>query len=47
MERKRNSDGRAIDYHSLQVMCQQAIKAVSQGQTVQSVAAVNNTPLHY
>lgn len=36
---KRNSDGRAIDHHSLQVMRQQAIKAVREGQTAQSVAA--------
>ncbi|MEE4460872.1 helix-turn-helix domain-containing protein, partial [Azotobacter chroococcum] len=39
MKCKRNSDGRAIDHHSLQVMRQQAIKAVREGQTVQSVAA--------
>ena len=40
MKCKRNSDGRAIDHHSLQVMRQQAIKAVREGQTAQSVAAV-------
>ena len=39
MKCKRNSDGRAIDHHSLQVMRQQAIKAVRSGQTVASVAA--------
>jgi len=39
MKCKRNSGGRAIDHHSLQVMRQQAIKAVREGQTVQSVAA--------
>ncbi|MFV0371149.1 MAG: IS630 family transposase [Azonexus sp.] len=39
MRCKRNSDGRAIDHHSLQVMRQQAIKAVREGQTAQSVAA--------
>jgi len=39
MKCKRNSDGRAIDHHALQVMRQQAIKAVRGGQTVQSVAA--------
>ncbi len=39
MKCKRNSDGRAIDHHSLQVMRQQAIKAAREGQTVQSVAA--------
>ncbi|QDF96455.1 IS630 family transposase [Azoarcus sp. DD4] len=39
MKCKRNSDGRAIDHHSLQVMRQQAIKAVREGQTAQSVAA--------
>lgn len=39
MKCKRNSDGRAIDHHALQVMRQQAIKAVREGQTAQSVAA--------
>jgi transposase len=39
MKCKRNSDGRALDHHSLQVMRQQAIKAVREGQTAQSVAA--------
>ena len=40
MRCKRNSDGRAIDHHSLQVMRQQAIKAVvREGQTAQNVAA--------
>lgn len=39
MKCKRNSDGRAIDHHSLQVMRQQAVKAVREGQTAQSVAA--------
>lgn len=39
MKCKRNSDGRAHDHHTLQVMRQQAVKAVREGQTVQSVAA--------
>lgn len=39
MKCKRLSDGRALDHHTLQVMRQQAVKAVSEGQTVQSVAA--------
>lgn len=39
MKCNRNSDGRAIDRHSRQVMRQQAIKAVREGQTAQSVAA--------
>ncbi|MDD2770566.1 MAG: helix-turn-helix domain-containing protein, partial [Methylococcus sp.] len=39
MKCKRNSDGRTLDHHALQVMRQQAIKAVREGQTVQSVAA--------
>ena len=39
MKCKRTSDGRAHDHHTLQVMRQQAIKAVREGQTVQSVAA--------
>ena len=39
MKCKRPSDGRALDHHTLQVMRQQAVKAVREGQTVQSVAA--------
>ncbi len=39
MKCKRTSDGRALDHHTLQVMRQQAVKAVREGQTVQSVAA--------
>ena len=39
MKCKRTSDGRAHDHHTLQVMRQQAIKAVREGQTVSSVAA--------
>ncbi|MGD9710338.1 MAG: IS630 family transposase [Halothiobacillaceae bacterium] len=39
MKCKRTSDARAHDHHTLQVMRQQAIKAVREGQTVQSVAA--------
>jgi transposase len=39
MKCKRTSDGRCVDHHTLQVMRQQAIKAVREGQTVQSVAA--------
>ena len=39
MKCKRRSDGRALDHHTLQVMRQQAAKAVREGQTVQSVAA--------
>ena len=39
MKCKRASDGRAIDHHTLQVMRQQAVKAVREGQTVESVAA--------
>ena len=39
MKCKRSSDGRAIDHHSLQVMRQQAIKAMREGQSAASVAA--------
>jgi transposase len=39
MKCKRTSDGRTHDHHTLQVMRQQAIKAVREGQTVQRVAA--------
>lgn len=39
MKCKRSSDGRALDHHTLQVMRQQAVKAIRAGQTVQSVAA--------
>ncbi|MDY0138031.1 MAG: IS630 family transposase [Thiomicrospira sp.] len=38
MKCKRTSDGRAIDHHSLQVMRQQAVKAVREGQSAESVA---------
>lgn len=40
MKCKRTSDGRKLDHHSLQVMRQQAIKAVREGQSVANVAAV-------
>lgn len=39
MKCKRTSDGRKLDHHALQVMRQQAIKAVGGGQPVASVAA--------
>lgn len=39
MKCKRESDGRAIDHHSLEVMRMQLIKAVKSGQTVSDVAA--------
>jgi len=39
MKCKRTSDGRKLDHHTLQVMRQQAIKAVHEGQTATSVAA--------
>jgi transposase len=39
MKCKRDSDGRSIDNISLQVMRQQAVKAVGNGQTVNSIAA--------
>ncbi len=39
MKCKRESDGRKLDHHALQVMRQQAIKAVTAGQPVSSVAA--------
>ncbi|WP_066459948.1 IS630 family transposase, partial [Castellaniella caeni] len=39
MKCKRDSDGRALDHHTLQVMRQQAVKAVRDGQSVRSVAA--------
>lgn len=39
MKCKRESDGRKIDHHSLQVMRQQAVKAVKSGQEVSAVAA--------
>lgn len=38
MKCKRTSDGRAIDHHTLQVMRQQAVKAIGEGQTASSVA---------
>jgi transposase len=39
MKCKRDSDGRKIDHHTLQVMRQQAVKAVHRGQPATSVAA--------
>jgi transposase len=39
MKCKRTSDGRKLDHHTLQVMRQQAIKAVREGRTATSVAA--------
>jgi len=39
MKCKRESDGRKLDHHTLQVMRQQAVKAVGSGQDVASVAA--------
>jgi hypothetical protein len=39
MKCKRTSDGRKFDHHTLQVMRQQAIRAVREGQTAASVAA--------
>jgi len=39
MKCKRTSDGRKLDHHALQVMRQQAIKAVREGQSVTNVAA--------
>jgi transposase len=39
MKCKRMSDGRKLDHHTLQVMRQQAIRAVREGQTANSVAA--------
>jgi transposase len=39
MKCKRNSGGRKLDHHRLQVMRQQAIKAVREGQAATSVAA--------
>ena len=38
MKCNRNSDARSIDHHSLQVMRQQAVKAVGQGQNASDVA---------
>ena len=38
MKCKRDTDGRAIDHHSLQVMRQQAVKAVRNGQSATEVA---------
>ncbi|MDD5296554.1 MAG: IS630 family transposase, partial [Rhodocyclaceae bacterium] len=38
MKCKRNSDGRSIDHPSLQVMRQQAVKAVGNGEAATSVA---------
>jgi len=39
MRCKRTSDGRSHDHHTLQIMRQQAVKAVREGQPVESVAA--------
>lgn len=39
MKCKRSSDGRKLDHHTLQVMRQQAVKAVREGQHPSSVAA--------
>jgi transposase len=39
MKCKRSSDGRKLDHHTLQVMRQQAVKAVREGAPVTSVAA--------
>jgi len=39
MKCKRTSDGRSYDHHTLQIMRQQAVKAVRGGQPVDSVAA--------
>ena len=39
MRCKRDTDGRTLDHHTLQVMRQQAVKAVREGQSVASVAA--------
>ena len=39
MKCKRDSDGRAIDHRSLQVIRQQAVKAVMGGQSATTVAA--------
>jgi len=39
MKCKRNSDGREHDHHTLQVMRQQAVKAVRNGESVESVTA--------
>jgi len=39
MKCKRSSDGRQLDHHTLQVMRQQAVKAVREGEPVTSVAA--------
>ncbi|OYQ09307.1 IS630 family transposase [Ralstonia solanacearum K60] len=39
MKCKRNSDARSIEHQTLQVMRQQAVKAIREGQTVESVAA--------
>lgn len=39
MKCKRTSDGRKFDHHTLQVMRQQAVKAVREGQSVEAVAA--------
>jgi len=39
MKCKRDSDGRKLDHHTLQVMRQQAVKAVRDGQPVAQVAS--------
>lgn len=38
MQCQRDSDGRELDRHTLQVLRQKAVKAVANGHTVQSVA---------
>lgn len=38
MKCQRDSDGRELDRHTLQVLRQKAVKAVANGHTVQSVA---------
>lgn len=38
MKCKRTSDGRSLDHHTLQVMRQQAVKAIQQGESATSVA---------
>jgi len=39
MKCKRTSDGYSHDHHTLQIMRQQAVKAVRAGQSVDSVSA--------
>ena len=42
MKCKRSSDGRKLDHHTLQLMRQQAVKAVREGAPVTSVAAAHS-----